>query len=160
MTDAGGTMEVRLRRGQLEDAEALANLATQLGYLSTAEQMAARLRQTLPDPDHAVYVAEAAGAGACGFLHVFAGISLESGPRAEILALVTDEALRSRGIGRRLVAEAERWAQGRGLAVICVRSRLARTDAHRFYETLGYECAKTQKYFRKSLPASGESGQR
>jgi len=157
MTDAAGAIEVRIRPGRLEDAEALANLATQLGYPSTPEQMAARLRQTLPDPDHAVFVAEPAGARACGFLHVFAGISLESGPRAEILALVTDESLRSRGIGRRLVAEAERWAQARGFAVICVRSQVVRAGAHRFYETLGYECAKTQKYFRKSLLGSGES---
>ena|SRR5271155_2232193 len=154
MTDAAGASEVRIRPARLEDAEALANLATQLGYASTAVQMTARLRQILPHPDHAVFVAELPGSGACGFAQVFAGIALESGPRAEILGLVTDASLRSRGIGRRLVAEAERWAQARGFAVICVRSQVVRADAHRFYEGLGYECAKTQKYFRKPLPGA------
>jgi len=157
MTEAATTNGVRIRPGRLEDAEALATLATQLGYPSTPDEIAARLRRILPHPEHAVFVAELPGAGACGFAQVSAGIALESGPRAEIIALVTAETLRSRGIGRRLVAEAERWAQARGFAVICVRSQVKRTEAHRFYEGLGYECAKTQKYFRKSLAGSGES---
>jgi GNAT superfamily N-acetyltransferase len=158
MTDAASTIEVRIRPAQSEDAKALADLATQLGYPSTPDQIAARLRQILPHPDHAVFVAEMPGAGARGFAHVFAGIALESGPRAEILGLVTDASLRSRGIGRRLVAEAERWARAHGFAVMCVRCNVVRAAAHRLYESLGYECAKTQKYFRKSLPGSGEPG--
>ncbi len=157
MTKAESATDVRIRPARLEDAEALATLATQLGYPSTPEEIAARLRQILPHPDHAVFVAEQPGAGARGFAHVLAGIALESGLRAEILGLVTDEALRSRGIGRRLVAEAERWAQARGFPVLCVRCNVVRSRAHRFYEELGFECAKTQKYFRKSLPGSGES---
>jgi GNAT superfamily N-acetyltransferase len=157
MTVAATTNEVRIRPGRLEDAKAIAKLATQLGYPSTPAQIAERLRRILPHPDQAVFVAELPGAAACGFIHLLAGMALESGPRVEILGLVMDESLRSRGIGRRLVAGAESWAKSRGFAVICVRSQLKRADAHRFYEGLGYECAKTQKYFRKSLPASGES---
>jgi GNAT superfamily N-acetyltransferase len=158
MTDAASTFEVRIRPAQFEDADALANLATQLGYPSTPDQIAARLRQILPHQDHAVFVAELPGAGARGFAHVSAGIALESGPRAELLGLVTDASLRSRGLGRRLLAEAEGWARARGFAVICVRCNLVRAESHRFYQNLGYECTKTQKYFRKSLPESGESG--
>ncbi|HKM90664.1 MAG TPA: GNAT family N-acetyltransferase [Candidatus Acidoferrales bacterium] len=157
MTVAATTNEIRIRPGRFEDAEALATLATQLGYPSTPDEIAARLRQILPHPDHAVFVAELPGAGARGFAHVFAGIALESGPRAEILGLVTDESLRSRGIGRRLVAEAELWARARGFPVLCVRCNVVRAGAHRFYEDLGFECAKTQKYFRKSLAGRGES---
>ena len=155
MSDAASSNEVRIRPGRLEDAEAIASLATQLGYPSTPDEIAERLRRILPHPDHAVFVAELPGTGTRGFVQLLAGMALESGPRAEILGLVTDETLRSRGIGRRLVAEAERWAQARGFTVICVRSQLKRTDAHRFYEGLGYECVKTQKYFRKSLPQAG-----
>jgi ribosomal protein S18 acetylase RimI-like enzyme len=157
MTVAATTNEVRIRPGRLEDAQAIANLATQLGYPSTPDQIAPRLLGILSHPDQALLVAELPGAAACGFIHLLAGMSVESGPRVEILALVTDENLRSRGIGRRLVAEAERWAQARGFAVICVRSQVKRTDAHRFYEGLGFECVKTQKYFRKSLPQGGEA---
>lgn len=157
MTVAATTNEIRVRPGRLEDAQAIADLVTQLGYPSTPDQMAERLPRILSHPDQALFVAVLPGTAACGFIHLLAGTSIESGPRVEILGLVTDENLRSRGIGRRLVAEAELWAQARGFAVICVRSQLKRADAHRFYEGLGYQCTKTQKYFRKSLAGSGGS---
>ena len=155
MTEAASAPHIREAR--MEDAEKLADLATQLGYPSSADEMTERLRRILPDPDHVVYVAEVRGAGARGFAHVYAGIALESGPRAELLGLVTDASLRSRGLGSLLVAQAERWAQAKGFATLCVRCNVVRADAHRFYERLGYECAKTQKYFRKSLAGNGGS---
>lgn len=154
MTEAANALGIRTAR--MEDAERLAELATQLGYPSTANEMEARLGRILPDQDHVVYVAEVPGEGVRGFAHVCAGIALESGPRAELLALVTEAALRSRGLGSRLVAEAERWARAKGLTTLCVRCNVVRKDAHRFYERLGYQCSKTQKYFRKSLAANGK----
>jgi GNAT superfamily N-acetyltransferase len=150
----------RIREAQIGDAEPLAALATQLGYPSSAAEIAARLHRILPDPAHVVYVAEVPGSGTRGFAHVHAGIALESGPRAELLALVTDAAVRSRGLGALLVAEAERWARAKGFNTLCVRCNVVRADAHRFYERLCFECSKTQKYFRKSLGASGASEKR
>jgi len=147
----------RIRTAQMDDAESLAALATQLGYPASAAEIASRLRSIFPDPAHVVYVAEVPGAGVRGFAHVHAGIALESGPRAELLALVTDAALRSRGLGALLVAEAERWARAKGFETLCVRCNVVRADAHRFYERLGFQCSKTQKYFRKSLGASRAS---
>ena len=148
MSDA--TCEVRIREARLADAARLADLSTQLGYPSTPAEMGARLELLLPSAEHMVLVAEEGGE-AMGFAHVHLGIALETGPRAELLGLVTDQALRSRGIGRRLLAEAERWAAARGLRALFVRCNIVRTDAHRFYEALGYTCSKTQKYFRKPL---------
>ena len=147
----------RIRTAQLDDAESLANLATQLGYPSTADDISERLRSIFPDQAHVVFVAEVPGAGVRGFAHVHAGIALESGPRAELLGLVTDAGLRSRGLGAFLVAEAERWARAKGFKTLCVRCNVVRPDAHRFYERQGFHCSKTQKYFRKSLAATGES---
>lgn len=151
--------ELRIREAQMEDAEKLADLANQFGYPSSPDEMAERLRRILRDPDHVVYVAELPGAGACGFAHVSAGIALQSGPRAELVGLVTHASLRSRGLGARLVAEAERWAKSKGFATMCVRCNVVRADAHRFYERLGYQCSKTQKYFRKSLDGTRGLGQ-
>ena len=151
MTESAVAPQIRL--AQAEDAGRLADLATQLGYPSTAEDIAARLRQIQADPSDAVFVAEVPGRGACGFAHMHAGIALESGPRAEIVGLVTDASLRSLGIGGMLVAEAERWTRSKGFSNICVRCNVVRADAHRFYERLGFQCSKTQKYFRKSLAA-------
>jgi GNAT superfamily N-acetyltransferase len=148
---------VRIRQARVEDAGALAELATQLGYPSAPDEMAARLRLILPQPDHSVLVAEADEGRTCGFAHVSGGIALQSGVRAELHGLVTDESLRGRGIGARLVEESERWARAKGFPTLCVRCNLVRTETHRFYERLGYTCSKTQKYFRKSLDEGGQS---
>ena len=156
---AEARVEPRIRKARMKDAEKLADLSNQFGYPSSTDEMVARLRRILSDPDHVVYVAELPGAGACGFAHVSAGIALQSGPRAELVGLVTHASLRSRGLGARLVAEAERWAQSKGFVTMCVRCNVVRADAHRFYERLGYQCSKTQKYFRKSLDGARAPGQ-
>jgi len=152
-----GPLAPQIRQAQMDDAPQIATLATQLGYPSSPEEISARLRSILSDPAHVVYVADVPGSGARGFAHVHAGIALESGPRAELLGLVTDAALRSRGLGALLVAEAERWARARGFDSLCVRCNVVRAHAHRFYERLGFQCSKTQKYFRKSLVAGTAS---
>jgi GNAT superfamily N-acetyltransferase len=155
MTEAA--LAPRIRQAELDDAEALAALATQLGYPASAAEIRARLQSIFPDPAHVVYVAEVPGSGPRAFAHVHAGMALESGPRAELLGLVTDATMRSRGLGALLVAEAERWARAKGFETLCVRCNVVRADAHRFYERLGFQCSKTQKYFRKSLGTAAAS---
>ena len=147
----------RIRLARLEDAGRLASLATQLGYPSTADDIAARLRRIQQDPNDAVFVAEVPGRGPIGFAHMHAGMALESGPRAELVGLVTDAEFRSRGLGALLVAEAEQWARSKGFATLCVRCNVVRAGAHRFYERLGFQCSKTQNYFLKTLAAEGAS---
>ena len=56
-----------------------------------------------------------------------------------ILALVTLSDMRRRGIGRALIATAEKDFTQRGIMRIALNTRLAREDAHEFYESLGYE---------------------
>jgi GNAT superfamily N-acetyltransferase len=133
------------------DAAPLADLCTQLGYPSTPAELAERLESIFGHPDHVVFVAELPPGRVAGFLHGFSGIVLETGPRAEILGLVTDAAYRGQGIGRSLVAEAERWAQSKGHRALTVRCNVVRTGAHAFYEGLGFECTKTQRHYRKDF---------
>ena len=56
---------------------------------------------------------------------------------------------RSLGIGAAMVAAAERQARARGAGVLELTSNLKRTDAHRFYERLGF--AKSHAGFKKQL---------
>ena len=63
--------------------------------------------------------------------------------------MVVDEALRSRGIGALMVAAAEQALAGQGCYMIEVTSHVRRTDAHRFYERLGY--ARTSVRLAKEL---------
>lgn len=140
----------RLRPAIVLDAPVLADLATQLGYPSTAEEMEARLRGVLSREDEAVFVAEEEG-DVIGWGHVGWRLLLESDPFAELLGLVVDARHRSRGVGARLVEEAERWAVARGLSTIRVRSNVIREDAHRFYLRSGYRLSKRQAVFTKDL---------
>ena len=142
---------VTIRPAAAGDAPEIAELATQLGYPSTAEQIARRLEALRGAPDSAVLVAGAESGPLLGWIHVSANRLVESDPDAEIRGLVVDEAARSGGIGRRLVEEAESWALRRGFGRISVRSNVIRDRAHRFYERLGYERKKTQHKFQKRL---------
>lgn len=143
--------ELRIRRAKLKDAPQLAELATQLGYPSTAAQLRQRLRQISPASQNAVFVAEAKDAGVVGWLHVSKQALLESDIRAEVNGLVVKQGHRSLGAGAKLIVTAEDWARKHGCKNMSVRSNVIRERAHKFYERNGYEHFKTQKSFRKPL---------
>lgn len=138
-----------IRSATPADAAALAALSGQLGYPSTPSQIAARLA-ALAEAGDAVRVAEVDGQAA-GWIHAGGRRLLESEPYAEIAGLVVDEAHRGQGIGHRLVEAALDWARERGFAEIRVRSNTVRTEAHRFYEGLGFRRIKTQVNFTRTL---------
>ncbi len=52
--------------------------------------------------------------------------------------VVTDEAYRRRGIGKRLMEMAIEFAESRGCYKVCLLSNSTRVGAHRFYEELGF----------------------
>ena len=70
-------------------------------------------------------------------------------PVGRISMMVVDEALRSRGIGAQLVRAAEETLATQGCYMVEVTSHVRRTEAHRFYERLGY--AKTSVRLAKEL---------
>ncbi len=141
---------IAIRSAQRDDAPAIAELATQLGYPMTAEEAAARFAQLARMPDHCVLVAELEGQVA-GWAHVERRVNLESGVRAELMGLVVDSRVRRAGIGKRLVAAVEQWAVTAGLETMVVRSNVIREAAHAFYRQLGYETVKSQRVFQKSM---------
>jgi ribosomal protein S18 acetylase RimI-like enzyme len=66
--------------------------------------------------------------------------------------MVTLDAARRRGIGRALMEVAEENFAHRGIRRITLDTRLTREDAHKFYESLGYE--RNGWRFVKQLPVS------
>jgi GNAT superfamily N-acetyltransferase len=144
----------RIRRVTREDAAAVAALSGQLGYPVAAEAIAARLERLLGRDDQLVLAAVAADGELAGWIHAAEQDLVEAERRCEILGLVVDGRRRRGGIGRGLVAEAERWAASRGLRQMSVRSNVAREESHPFYEAQGYGRVKTQQVYRKPIGGS------
>lgn len=145
------TLTVAVRQMRPEDAGAVAQLVTQLGYPSTEDEIRRRYDLIKDRWDARLLIAQHAGSSIVGWVHVQALYLLESDPRAEIFGLVVAETARGTGVGRRLIEAAEEWALLRGLSVMGLRSNYLRTEAHGFYEHLGYKVIKTQNAFRKNL---------
>ena len=142
---------MHVRRAQLEDAVAVAELATQLGYPTPADAARERLARRAEEPaGHAVVVTEG-DAGVTGWIQVSVALRIDSPPCGEIAGLVVDEAHRGAGVGEELVSEAARWARERGVAELRVRSNVLRKRAHRFYARLGFERVKSQVVLKKPL---------
>ena len=146
--------EVTIRAAREQDAEALANLAGQLGYPSTPEATRMRLRMLAGHPEHRVLVAEQHSVGrraVVGFLHVLLHPSLVHDKAAEVASLEIADSHRGKGIGQKLMERAEEWAKSQGCGMVRLRSNVVRTRAHSFYTRLGYEQWKTSLAFRKQL---------
>lgn len=70
--------------------------------------------------------------------------------RAMLQSVFVGAEARGKGVGRLMVAEAERRATLRGADFVNLLSNKKRADAHRFYRTLGYD--QSHEGFKKKLP--------
>jgi ribosomal protein S18 acetylase RimI-like enzyme len=134
-----------------EDAPRVAELAGELGYPSTAEQILARKAVLDRLGQSGIFVAAAADGGVIGWVIVSEMCSLELDPHAEVKGLVVASETRSRGVGAILMEAGEAWARARGLREMVLRSNVIRDRAHAFYKRIGYEEQKRQAKFRKRL---------
>lgn len=142
---------VTCRLMRAEDAPRVAELAGELGYPSTAEQILARKAVLDQAGRSVVYVAEGEGGKVVGWIIVSEICSMELDPHAEVKGLVVAEGTRSRGIGAALMVAGEAWARGRGLREMVLRSNVIRERAHAFYRKIGYEEQKRQVKLRRRL---------
>jgi GNAT superfamily N-acetyltransferase len=92
------------------------------------------------DPRNELVVAEVGGevAGTLQLTYI-PGISRMGTERAQIEAVRVAAAYRGHGLGRQLIAWAVDQARERGCGLVQLTSDKRRTDAIRFYESLGFE---------------------
>jgi GNAT superfamily N-acetyltransferase len=140
---------ITLRPAEPADAEAIATMFTDEGYPAGPSDIVVRLER-FGAPRGRVIVAEHDGA-LLGF------IAIHALPRFEhddwivrVLALVVDAGARERGVGRALMAEAERVGRELGAAFIELTAGHHRPEARHLYESLGYDASVTA-YLRKKL---------
>ncbi|HVE32930.1 MAG TPA: GNAT family N-acetyltransferase [Gemmatimonadaceae bacterium] len=130
--------EISIRDAEERDAPAIASLCGQLGYPTPAEAVASRMDR-LREGGQARVVVAVDGDSTVGLatIHLRHMINHEA-PIGQLTLLVVDERVRGQGVGRLLVAESEAWARARGCKRFVVTTALRRTEAHAFYEKLGF----------------------
>ncbi|MFL5523762.1 MAG: GNAT family N-acetyltransferase [Gemmatimonadaceae bacterium] len=144
-----------IRHATPDDAEALADLLTQLGYPTGADPIPERLAKLRARAGTAVLVAEHRGrAVAVVTVHLFDSLHT-SEPVAWLTAVVVDEAMRGKGVGSAIVKRAEEWAIQQGARKVSLTSALRRKEAHQFYLAGGYE--HTGVRLSKNLGEAGTS---
>jgi ribosomal protein S18 acetylase RimI-like enzyme len=128
-----------IRDAELNDAPELAALMCELGYQTDRTEMETRLELILSNSGYKTFVAIMDGS-VCGMIGTLTYPSYEHNDASgRILALVTSNTARRRGIGRALIATAEKDFAQRGIRRVSMDTRLTREDAHKFYQLLGYE---------------------
>jgi GNAT superfamily N-acetyltransferase len=139
-----------MRTALADDALQLAALMGELGYPATREFIQEKLAQLASTLGTRIFVADCDGKviGLISFsilplLHVDGGLG-------RITALVVGSQFKGRGIGKRLVAEAEAFAWNNACARIEITSGEHRADAHAFYEAVGYK--QDSRRFVKTKP--------
>ncbi len=138
-----------LRPAAVADAERIAALLTEEGYPAGTSDIVARLERFSTEQSWVV-VADLDGE-VIGFVAVHLFPRFEHGDHAaRIVALVVDPGARERGVGRRLMDEAERGAREASAAFIEITAGHHRPEARRLYESLGYDPGLTA-YLRKRL---------
>ena len=133
------SVDLTIRVAEINDSAAVAQLMCELGYETTKSEMVARLERIATDERYRTFVA-VFDDEVCGMIGTLTSLSYEHNDLGgRILALVTLRTMRRHGIGRALIAIAEKDFVQRGIGRVALNTSLTRDDAHNFYESLGYE---------------------
>jgi GNAT superfamily N-acetyltransferase len=138
-----------VRLATFDDIADVARLLGQLGYPDDDATFAARWPAWQAEGNRALVALDADGR-IIGLLttHVMTVLHRPA-PVGRISAMVVQEGLRGSGVGRALVRAAEALLHDAGCGLVEVTSNLRRTDAHAFYERIGYE--RTSYRFMRPL---------
>jgi len=140
---------VTVRAATADDAERLATMLADEGYVAGPSDLAARIER-YASIGSKVLVAEASGE-VVGFVSVLIVPRFEVDELfARISALVVDAGVRERGVGRLLMEAAERTAKDQGVSFLEVTAGHHRPDARHLFESVGYD-AGVAAYLRKRV---------
>ena len=134
----GVLTDADLRSASLVDADDVAALLSEMGYPCDVDDAARRISAIVDNDRQALVVARCDGV-VCGLLALDFMYYLPLGTTTcRITALVVRNDAQGRGLGRRLLTEAERRARFGGAARLEITSGSQRSDAHAFYKACGY----------------------
>jgi GNAT superfamily N-acetyltransferase len=139
---------ILIRPATINDIRALIGLTNELGYPDSEEEIRNRFEIISRSPEHKVFVAQnndtVVGLMSFHTLDVLYG----AGKIGRITALIVTEKERGKGTGKLLVNKAEELAGESGCKRIELTSNNQRTEAHKFYESLGFE-GSSKRFIKK-----------
>jgi PhnO protein len=144
------TPGLSIRQLTADDAEAVAELSSQLGYPCSTGDIRERIGEISRTTDRVAFAAVVDGQ-LVGWIDAAMERHLQSPASAVIGGLVVREDTRGLGVGRRLCLAIEEWARSQSVSLVRVRSQIKREDAHRFYLRDGYRQVKTSLVFEKPI---------
>jgi GNAT superfamily N-acetyltransferase len=139
-----------IRRLVVDDAQAAAELCSQLGYPASPDDLRKRIEERAHSTDSVAFAAVLEGQ-IVAWIDAFIEQHLQGSASVVIGGLVVRDTARGMGIGRRLCLEIEEWARSKSIQLVRVRSQIMREDAHRFYLRDGYRKVKTSVVFEKMV---------
>ena len=143
-----------IRNIKIEDAEVIQRICeVSLGYSVSIETVMSQIQKLSVDANHRyIYVYEDEELQkVVGFVHAEVYESLYSYAGLNILGLAVLPEFQGKGIGKELIHHLEVNAKNDSVSFVRLNSADYRVEAHKFYESIGYVCDKTQKRFIKRL---------
>ncbi len=151
-------MSLAIREARPEDLEAIIRLHEEDSLGTHGDRWSADTRPAYEEalaairqsPDNHLFVAIRENAVVGTFQLTFIpNLTGRGALRCKVESVKVSAALRSQGIGARMMEHAEEVARARGARLLELTSNATRLDAHGFYERIGYE--QSHKGFKKTL---------
>ena len=143
-----------LRNITIFDAQEIQSISNfELGYDVNLDIVKKQIRRLTNDNKHNIIIGfeKEQTRKIIGFVHAELYESLYMDTGLNILGLAVDSNFQGQGIGKKLMSAIEDYALENNISYIRLNSNVRRIDAHKFYESIGYVCDKTQKRLIKKL---------
>ena len=140
--------EVQFRQARRDDLPTIVALLADDALGATRETVGSavdvayvRAFEAIERDDNNELIVLETGAGVVGCLQLtyIPGLSRRAATRAQIESVRIASSARGLGLGRQLFDWAVQRARSRGCSIVQLTSDKRRQDAHRFYESLGFE---------------------
>lgn len=143
-----------LRNITIFDAQEIQSISNfELGYDVNLDIVKKQIRKLTNDNKHNIIIGfeNEQTRKIIGFVHAELYESLYMDTGLNILGLAVNSNFQRQGIGKKLMSAIEDYALKNNISYIRLNSNVRRIDAHKFYESIGYVCDKTQKRLIKKL---------
>ena len=143
-----------LRNITIFDAQEIQSISNfELGYDVNLDIVKKQIRKLTNDNKHNIIIGfeNEKTRKIIGFVHAELYESLYMDTGLNILGLAVNSNFQGQGIGKKLMSSIEDYALKNNISYIRLNSNVRRIEAHKFYESIGYVCDKTQKRLIKKL---------